>query len=135
MFDITAEAVADTAECKLDKANGTPMIGDKDKRCAITLFGPGSDQFAAMQARRSKRNITRIANGTDVSIEDEVREQAEDLADVTVSFDNFTYPGEYKTPRDMFIACYLDRKIGFVRNQANAFLNWGNFASASSPAK
>lgn len=135
MFDITREAVADTAECELDRANGTPMLGEKGKRCSITLYGPGSDQFAEMQARRQKRNIARITNGTEVSIEEERQMQAEDLADITVSFNNFAYPGEFATPRAMFVACYLDRKIGFVREQANAALTWGKFASANSPTK
>lgn len=133
MFDILSEAVTDTAECELNKANGDPMTGEKGKRCSITFFGPATDEFARMQAAQRKRVQDRVMKRAgDAGLEAERREKAEDLASITKSFNHFTYPGEFATPAEMFTACYLERKLGFIRDQGNAFVSdWGNFSGDS----
>ena len=132
-FDVMSEAVSETATLDLDKADGEPMFGDGDKRCSITLYGPASDEFAAMQARQRKRSRERLSKGkTDVAAETQKRESAEDLASITKSFNHFTFPGEFKSQGEMFEACYLERKVGFIADQANMFVSdWGNFSGAS----
>lgn len=135
-FDILAEAVVDTADCELNKANGEPMRNATGDRCSITLYGPSTDQFAQMQARQRKRMRERIGRGKgEVATETENREKAEDLASITKSLNHFTFPGEFKRDGDMFSALYLERKLGFVFDQANSFVSdWGNFSPDSKVA-
>jgi len=135
MFDITKAAVEETAKLKLTDANGSPLTGDKGKPCSITLNGPGSTAFAQAEAARQNRLLERARKGKkEFLTADEQRiEQAEFLASVTVSFDNFGYPpaGD-ATGKELFKALYLDRKLGFVTDQVQRFVgDWGNFTGSS----
>jgi hypothetical protein len=133
MFNILSEAASETADQLLNKANGEPMIGDEGQRCSITFYGPATDQFAAMQLAQRKRMRDQVARSQDeVSIEADRRHKAEDLAAITKSFNHFEIPGGFPDFAAQALACYLEPKLGFVRDQANAFVsNWGNFPPAS----
>lgn len=136
MFDILSQAVAETADCEINQADGKPMIGEKGKRCSITFYGPSTDQFAAMQARQRKRLHERVANDqTELTPDEEIADAAEDLASITKSFNHFIFPGDFASPEEMYRACYSERRIGFVRERGNRFVsNWGNFSTGSGKA-
>ena len=138
MFDITAQTVADTAPIHLKGLDGSPLYSD-GKPVRIVLPSPGSDVFAEVAERQTARAIKRMNDEGDEKIvqvpkEQRDREQAEDLAALTVAFENFTYPpaGD-ATGKDLFRAFYADRKLGHLTQQVmKALKDWGKFGKASS---
>lgn len=127
MLDISKLAVRDTAQIHLEDATGEPLY-DKDKPVTITVYGPGTKQFAKAQAVRNQKLVEALRSKKrkqDATLED----TADFLADVTASFDNFEY-GSGLTGREMFRACYMDQKIGFIAEQVNRHLgDWANFTN------
>lgn len=136
MFDITSQAVVDTAPIHIKGANGDYLYYD-GKPVQIVLHSPGSKAFAAVEARQTARTIKRMndndGNLTAVPPEQRRAEQAEDLADITVAFENFTYPpAEGKQGKELFQAFYADPKLGYMTQQVlKALANWGNFKPGS----
>src|SRR3546814_5333114 len=96
MFDITSQAVVDTAPVHLKGADGEHLFDAKGNPLQIVIFGPGSRQFAAIEARQTARAVKRMADNdgkpTVAAPEQRITEQAEDLAAITSEFRHFTYP-------------------------------------------
>jgi hypothetical protein len=135
MFDITSLGVDETATCDLNTADDTPLINEDKKQCSVTVYGPGSAQYAAAEAKRQNRLLERLRRKgkTEMSAEEQRAESAEFLAAITVSFNEFGYPpaGD-ATGKDLFRALYMDRKIGFITDQVQKFVgDWGNFTGSS----
>lgn len=139
MFDITTQAVADTAPIHLKDAAGDHLYADaeKTKPVRIMVYGPGSKQFAAIEAKQTNRAVKRMQDNDGkvavASPEQRTKEQAEDLAAITVGFENFAYPpAEGKQGAELFEAFYLDQKLGFMHQQVlKALRDWGNFKPGS----
>jgi hypothetical protein len=135
MFDITTTAVEETAICELNGADDAPLMGSATKQCSITLYGPGSAPFATAEAKRQNRLLERLRRKgkSELSPEEQRSEQAEFLASITVSFNEFGYPpaGD-ATGKDLFRALYMDRSVGFITDQVQRFVgDWGNFTGSS----
>lgn len=140
MLDITTMAVANTAPIHLKDAEGNHMYfgeGDTRKPVQIILYGPGSPQYAEVEARQTNRAVKRMQDNDGkiavASPEQRDAEQAEDLAAVTAAFVGFNYPpaGDAKGA-ELFRAVYADRSLGFITKQVlKAVGDWGNFKSAS----
>lgn len=140
MFDITSQAVTDTATIHVKNAAGEPLYADGEKReqpVQIVIFGPGSKAFAAIEARQSARALKRMQENdgkiTAPTAEERTKETAEDLAAITVEFRNFDYPpaGAAKGT-DLYEAVYGDRKLGFIAKQVTQTLgDWGKFMPGS----
>jgi len=140
MFDITTQAVVDTATIHLKDAAGQPLYADGDRRekpIQIIIYGPGSKAHGAVEARQSTRALKRMQDNdgkiTAPTAEERTQETAEDLAALTVDFVNFTYPpaGE-KRGAELFEAFYCDPTLGFVIKQVTKHLaDWGNFKPGS----
>ena len=132
MFDITKVAVVDTAPIHLKDADGVLLFVD-GKPVRIIVYGPGSPQFAEVEARQTARAVKRMQDNdgkvTLPSPEVRTAEQADDLAALTVSFENLTYPpAADKQGAELFKALYKDPKLGFVTQQIQkAVTSWGNF--------
>jgi len=135
MFDITTEAVTDTAPLHLKNAAGEPLYADAErtKPVRIILHSPGSKAFSAVETAQSARAVKRLkANDGEITAttaEERLQQTAEDLAVLTVRFENFTYPpaGDAQGA-DLFKAVYADPKIGFIAKQVSKFLtDWSNF--------
>jgi hypothetical protein len=63
--------------------------------------------------------------------EERMRETAEDLAAITIGFENFTYGDGQLQGGELFTAVYADAKLGFIGRQVTKFVaDWGNFRSA-----
>jgi len=62
MFDITTEAVADTATIHVKNAQGELLYADADrtKPVQIVVFGPGSKAYGLVEARQSTRAVKRM---------------------------------------------------------------------------
>ena len=138
MFDITSKAVADTATIHVKDANGEPMYKDdaRQEPVEIVVYGPGSKAYATVEARQSARAIKRMQDNdgkiTPPTAEERLKETAEDLAALTVSF-NFEYPPAGKEKgAPLFEALYRDQKLGFIAKQVTKHLSdWGNFKPGS----
>lgn len=135
MFDIKSLAVEDTHDVELDDPRtGEPLIGEGGKPCSVTVYGPGTKQFAAAQTAAANRTVKRLRSkgrNTDTTPEEESAARATFLTAITVSFNNFTYGGMEGGP-DAFRALYLDPKVGFITDKVNGSAgDWANFSKAA----
>lgn len=144
MFDITKKRVSETAKIELTDGDGAPLFDDAGNRLSVTLCGPGSKTWQQADAERNRRQATRVEkNPRKVAsvISDHRREDEIDfLVAITVSFNGWSYPGDFPSQRDMFRAAYADDGIGYIRDQLSkegndwsAFSQAGSTASASTP--
>ncbi|APR51988.1 hypothetical protein CA223_06835 [Sphingomonas koreensis] len=140
MYDITAEAVSNTAVLHLKNARGEHMYvgeGEERRKVEIVLYGPGSPQYAEVEARQTARAVKRMQeNDNKVSLpspEQAALERAEDLATLTVEFRNFNYPPAGNAlGAELYFAVYADKRLGFIPPQVRKFVDdWGNFKGAS----
>ncbi|HEY0130112.1 MAG TPA: hypothetical protein VGB57_01820 [Allosphingosinicella sp.] len=138
MFDITTQAVNDTATIHIKGADGELLYADADRTlpCEIVIYGPGSKAFGLLEARQSARVIKRMQENdgkiTVAPFEERARETAEDLASITVAFNNFDYPpaGDAQGV-ELFTALYSAPRLGFIPRQVTKHLgDWGNFRAA-----
>ena len=145
MFDITTQRAADTAAIHLKGLDGDYLYADdaKEKPVEIVIYGPGSKQFAAIEARQTNRAVKRMQDNdgkvTVASSEQRLTEQAEDLAAIPAEFRNFDYPApdgkKFATATEQHEAFYLDAKLGHLTKQVlKACTDWGNFKAASKAA-
>jgi hypothetical protein len=117
------------ADDELMFENGKPVGG--------TFYGPGSKQYAKAQAKQSNRFMDSIKKKgkTAQTAEQKAVEQAEFLADITVSLDNVLYEDDEGTPlegRTLQLALYSDRELGFITDQiAKETGEWSNFSKPS----
>lgn len=135
MFDISAKAVVETADIALiDPATGEALLGAEGQPCSVTVYGPGSRQFAAAQSIASNKAVKRLqAKGkTDTTPEEDDASRAAFLSAITVSFNAFDYKGLHQE-RETFRALYLDRSLGWITDQVNRGAgDWANFSKGSS---
>lgn len=138
MFNITTQSVSDTATLHVKGADGELLFADiaRTQPVQIVLYGPGSKAYGLVESRQSSRAVKRMQdNDGKISVapfEERVRETAEDLAALTVKFENLSYPPAEKAEgADLFTAVYADPKIGFIAKQVAKFVaDWGNFKAA-----
>lgn len=145
MLNITSQRAADTAPIHLKGLDGENLYADaaREKPVRIVIYGPGSKQFAAIEERQTRRAVKRMQeNDGKVAVpspEERRAEQAEDLAAITVGFENFDYPApkgeKFASPAEMHEAFYADPKLGHLTKQVlKARTDWGNFKAASKAA-
>lgn len=132
-MDILTQAVADTATIHVKSAAGEPLY-DGDKPVRIVIHGPGSRAYAAVESRQSARALKRMRDNdgqiTAATPEERAKETAEDLAAITVRFENLEYEG--KQGPELFEAVYGDQRLGFIARQVSKFVaDWGNFKPGS----
>ena len=138
MKDILDLAVSSTATHHVKNAAGVEQYlnGDREKPVQIVLFGPSTSQYAAVEARQTARALRRREDNdgklSAPSPEQRLAETAEDLSELTASFNNLPYsPAGEKTGRELFHALYSDIRLGFIVNQVSKVVSdWGKFASA-----
>lgn len=136
-FDILTQAAADTAAIHVKGINGDYLFDD-GKPVRIVIYGPGSDAAAEVEQRVTARILKRMAdNDGKPSVgtpEQRETEAADDLASITVEFENLNYTaGAGKQGKELFRAFYADKKLGFIAQQIQkAHKDWGNFKPASS---
>jgi hypothetical protein len=131
-MDIASLEVVDTAPIHLKDAEGNPLYDD-GKPVRIVVFGPASDQYARLETKQTQRQLRRLDDNDGkrfaLTADERLQQTAEDLADITFDFENLSCGG--KTGRDLFLAVYGNRRLGFIANQVTAKLgDWGNFKAA-----
>lgn len=135
MLNIATLAAASSAALHLKSPTGEPLY-DGDKPVRIILHSPGSMAFSQVESRQTARTVKRM-NDNDGKIaaataEEERLETAEDLATLTIAFENLTYGDGSLQGDELFRAVYADPKLGWIVRQVRRFVNdWGNFTGAS----
>lgn len=129
-FDIKKLSIQETAKFHVMDAHGEMQYDDQGNAITITAHSPGTRKAARAQFKRDESRSARVmgqmaGKSSKRNEQDDINERAEFLAEVTVSLDNFEFPGG---PR----ALYSDLPLGHV---ANDFEKWwndrGNFAPSS----
>lgn len=133
-MDIRKKAVSTTSRLHLRDAADELLWADEEKTkpVAVTVFGPGSKQYAAAQAKQANRlvNLVRRKGDANQTAEQRKEEQAEFLTACTESFENLEY-GDLKGEA-LAKAVYSDPTIGFILDQVAKHIGeWGNFSRPS----
>ena len=126
-MDIRTKAVAQTGHIELRDANDELMEG-----VAVTVYGPGSKQYAKAQAAQQNRMIDKMKRKgvTNQTAEQKAAENAEFLSEVTVDFEGLEYDG--LEGHALAMAVYSDVTIGFIADQVAKFVgDWSNFSKGS----
>jgi hypothetical protein len=134
MFDITKKRALETAQIELVNGDGSPMYDEAGNELSVTVHGPGSKLWQQADAERSRKRTARIQKNRNISAAlDQGREDEIDfLCAITVSFNGWEYPGEFKTSGDMHRAAYSDDSIGFIRDHVHREANdWSVFTRGS----
>jgi hypothetical protein len=142
-MDIRKYSVDETGVLALRDSGDEPMLGEDGIPMTITLYGPGSKQYARSQAAQQNRMIDKLKRKgkTEQSAEEKVREQAEFLAGCTKEFSS-NIEMDALQGEALFKAVYSEPDIGFIAEQVGKHLgDWANFkkpsttTSASTSAK
>lgn len=132
MFEITTVAAQDTFTLELLKPGGQPLQADDGTPLSVTISGPGSKAYQKAKAARNTRVLALLKPKHKHSLtEDEQHaENAEFMADCTVSFNGWGYHGA--ADHSAMVAAYSDHGLDFITNQISAaIVNWENFTSSS----
>ena len=136
LFDITQEAVSETADLELKRADGSPLTDGKGKQLSITMYGPGSSQYVEAQAEGKRRARSRAEKANNIyrALDGAEDDHLHFLASITASFNGWELPhpdkGQWKSEKEMFKAAYGTRSLGFIKEQAETFAGeWGNFSN------
>ena len=136
-YDITQQAVSDMAAIHIKGADGQLLYTPDRKPVRIVVYGPSSKAHADVDARQTNRSVKRMQDNDGkvaaVTAEQRNGDRADDLADITVSFENLDYkPAGDAQGRELFRALYADPKLGFIPEQLlKAVRDWGNFKNGS----
>lgn len=137
MFDMNTLAVAETGFLHL-KGPKNALLYLGEKKVGITLWSPGSAEFAQAEAD-NENEVLALAreNGgrADETPAQKAEREARLFAKITKSFDNWTYTpkgGAKLTGAELFRAAYADRSIGFILQQVKTkHGDWGLFTNGS----
>lgn len=140
MFDITKKRATETATINLKNADGTVMKDEAGNLLTVTIFGPGSAAYAAGQtemARKRQERMKDVDGNILAAAAGHVEDQNAFLAEMTISFNGWEYPhpekgGKWPGAREMYVACYSDMALGYIRDQIFGEVNnWGAFTKGS----
>jgi hypothetical protein len=135
MLNISTLAAAASAAIHVKNSEGEPLY-DGDKPVRIIVHGPGSRAYSTVESRQTARAVKRMNDNegkiTVASAEERRAETAEDLAAVTIAFENFTHGDGQLQGEDLFKAVYADQSLGYITKQVTKFIgDWGNFRPGS----
>jgi hypothetical protein len=144
-LNIALLAATATAALHVKNAAGELLFADTERTLPVRIHvhGPGSKAYGVVESRQSSRALKRMQDNdgkiTAATPEERVAETAEDLAAITVSFENFDYQpdgaAEPVAGEDLFRSVYADPSLGFITRQVTKFVgDWGNFSAASKAA-
>ena len=132
-MDVRKFAVEETSILALLGPDDAPLMGEDQQPMTVTVYGPGSKQYARAQAAQQNRMIDKLKRKgkADQSAEEKAREQAEFLAGCTKEFSaNIQY--EELKGEALHKAVYADTSIGFIAEQVGKHLGeWANFKKGS----
>ncbi|MDN4632317.1 hypothetical protein QCD71_12385 [Sphingomonas sp. PsM26] len=135
---IATLAVSPTAFLHLKGPDGQ-LLYDDGKPVGIDLYGPGSDEAAAIESAQSARTIKRMQDNdmkiAVPSVETQREETTADLVAYTAAFRHLEHDGPDGQPlvgNHLAAAIYSDPKFGWVKPQVMKFVaDWGKFMPGS----
>lgn len=132
-MDASTLKAAATGSIHVKSAVGEPLF-DGEKPVRIIVHGPGSRAFGTVKARQTARALRRMNENegkiTAPTADESRQEVAEDLATVTIAFENLSYGDLSGTA--LFESFYADPELGYITNQVTKHLaDWGNFRPGS----
>ena len=129
-MDIRKHALVPTAEIHVLDANDAPMYADAkmEKPVKIHVYGPGSKQFVAAEARNNRRIMETIGKrGKKV---DQAELRVDFLVAITDRFEHIDY--DKLEGEALHRAVYGDNTLRFIADQVYAFVHEaGNFTKSS----
>jgi hypothetical protein len=132
-MDIKSLAVSPSTVVHLKHpASGEPLYdgGDRKKPVTVSIYGPGSAEFRAVQSQVTNENLARRRKG--VTAESMERSRVEVLARCTFGFGHFEYEGKGYSVENAR-ALYSDPSMVWVREQVEeATGDLGNFLETPS---
>lgn len=139
-MDIRSKGVVEIAVLHLRDAEDEPMYDvkedgtpDRDKPMTVTLYSPGSKQFAKAQAWQNNKWVERLkrkGKNAEQSADEKIKEEAEFYAMCTKEMSGVEY-GDL-AGEDLFKAVYADTSVGFIITQVKNHLgDWANFSKRS----
>lgn len=131
-MDIKTLGVAETKVLHLVGPDKKPLYGEDQAPMTVTIYGPGSRQYAQAQAGNVARTVEQMQRGNQVKSTTEDRAQF--LAGCTVEFSaNVEYDG--LKGEALFRAIYSDLSIGFIADQVTKEVGeWSGFMRGSPAA-
>lgn len=136
-FNIRSLAILATATMPLRDVSGEIQCDDQGNELSITFHSPGTKPYQKAKHAAEERNSTRVfgrmqgKSETKQSAEDKLKERAEFMAAVTVSFNNFDADND-KRGHEMFKSVYADIELGHILEDGEKFVNdRGNFCKPS----
>jgi hypothetical protein len=134
-LNIKQHALAATSTIHVKDAEGVPMY-DGDKPVRIVVHGPGSKAYGTVESRQTARAVKRMNDNdgkiTAATAEERRAETSEDLAAVTIAFENFDLGEDGPQGEALFQAVYADPELVFITKQVTKHLgDVGNFKAGS----
>lgn len=132
-MDIRKLALVPTAVLHLQDANDEPIYADAkmEKPVQIHLYGPGSKQFAAAEARNNRKIVESMSSRRGKNKLDQAELRVDFLVSITKEFENIEYEG--LTGEDLYRAVYSDNTLRFIADQVHAFVHEASNFTKSSP--
>jgi len=129
-FDITSLEIADSGKYHVTNAKGDPQYDTKGNPITITVTSPGTKKATRAQFKRDEARSARVVGqmagkNSKRTEDDEVRERAGFLAEITESLDGFSYAGGP-------VELYKNLKLGHIADGVEKYFNdRGNFSVES----
>jgi hypothetical protein len=129
MFDINKLAINDSADWHVTDAKGDPQY-DGETPITISVASPGTKKAAKAQFKRDEARSARVlgamgGKSSKRTEDDEIKERAAFLAEITEGLNGFDYPGGA-------VALYKNLPLGHIADGVEKFFNdRGNFSADS----
>lgn len=116
-FDLSKYETVDTAKLVVQNPKGGDLLGEGGLPVVINLYGMGSKQYVNAKYKLDNanqvRSIAMLRNNKAPNPEEVAKSEAEFLAAVTQSIENF--------PVDP-LALYSNPKLGYIKSQVDKFV-------------
>ena len=116
-FDLSKYETVDTAALTVQNPKGGDLLGVDGKPVIINVYGMGSKQYVNAKYKLDNanqvRSIAMLRNGKSANPEEVAKSEAEFLAAVTHSIENFPIEP---------LALYSNPKLGYIKAQVDKFV-------------
>lgn len=116
-FDLSKYETVDTADLTVQNPKGGDLLGEGDQPVIIKVYGMGSKQYVNAKYKFDNanqiRSIAMLRNNKPTNPEEIAKSEAEFLAAVTHSIENFPI-----SPLEL----YSNPKLAYIKDQVNKFV-------------
>ena len=116
-FDLSKYETVDTAKLIVQNPKGGDLLGEGDLPVVINVYGMGSKQYVSAKYKLDNanqvRSIAMLRNNKTPNPEDVAKSEAEFLAAITQSIENFPIEP---------IALYINPKLAHIKSQVDKFV-------------